>query len=170
MPRPVTALAAAGVAAAACIVITATATGAPREAASCTLLSAKSEILSSDLPMRVKMDAAGRAGSGIDRLICRDLTGDRRKDMVASVFAKSVGVEAWVFFRAASKGWRLSFRRTGLVRAQVRVSGTGVIETDPIFRPGDTRPCCPTGGLKHYRFEWQRGKMVKIRAWQTGRI
>ena len=125
MPRPLTAVAAAGVAAFACIALSATATGAPRVAAPCTLLAAKSGILSSSLPMRLKHDAAGREGSGIDRLICRDLTRDGRKDMVASVFSKARGVEAWVFFRAASSGWRLSFRRTGLVAAQVEVAAEG---------------------------------------------
>ncbi len=167
MPRPLTAVAAAGVAAFACIALAAAATGAPRAAAPCALLAAKSGILSSNLPMRLKHDAAGREGSGIDRLICRDLTRDGRKDMVASVFSKPRGVEAWVFFRAASSGWRLSFRRTGLVAAQVEVARKGVEETDPVFRPGDARPCCPSGGQKHYRFEWLRGKMAKVRAWHT---
>src|SRR3954464_860508 len=148
MPRPQTAVAAAGAAAFACIVLAATATGAPRAAAPCSLLAAKSGILSPDLPMGLKHDAAGRDGSGIDRLICRDLTADGRKDMVASVFSRPRGVEAWVFFRAVPGGWRLSFRRTGLVAAEVDVEGKAVAETDPVFRPGDARPCCPSGGQK----------------------
>ena len=168
MGRPLTALAAAGVAAFACIVLAATATGAPRGVAPCTLLAAKSEILSSNLPMGLKHDAAGRNGSGIDRLICRDLTGDGRKDMVASVFSRPNGVEAWIFFRAAPGSWKLSFRRTGLVAARVGVAGKGVTEADPVFRQGDERPCCPSGGQKHYRFEWLRGKMAKVRSWHTG--
>src|SRR3954462_6336881 len=98
MPRPMTAVVAAGAAAFASIALAATATGASRAAAPCTLLAAKSGILSSNLPMGLKHDAAGRDGSGIDRLICRDLTGDGRKDMVASVYSPSRGVEAWVFF------------------------------------------------------------------------
>src|SRR5262245_27311899 len=170
MPRPLSALAAAGVAALTCIVLTASAANTRHGAASgCTLLVAKSEILSSDLPMRVKHDAAGRAGSGIDRLLCRDLTRDARKDMLASVFDADVGVEAWVFFRASVKGWRLAFERTGLVRAKIQISRGAVIESDPVFKAGDKRPCCPTGGQKHYQFKWKRGKMVKVRAWHTGR-
>jgi hypothetical protein len=117
--------------------------------------------------MGLKHDAAGRNGSGIDRLICRDLTGDGRKDMVASVFSRPRGVEAWVFFRATPSGWSLSFRRTGLLAAHVGVKGKRVVETDPVFRPGDARPCCPSGGQKHYRFQWLRGKMAKVRAWHT---
>jgi hypothetical protein len=168
MPRPLSALAAAGVAALTCIVLTASAASTRHAAApSCTLLVAKSEILASDLPMRVKHDAAGHAGSGIDRLMCRDLTRDSRKDMLASVFGGDIGVEAWVFFRASPKGWRLAFERTGLVRAKIQVAGGGVIETDPVFRAGDQRPCCPTGGQKHYRFKWKRGKMAKVRVWHT---
>src|SRR5262249_24850839 len=60
MPRPLPALAAAGVAALPCIVITASAASTRHAAApACTLLVAKSEILASKLPMRVKHDAAG---------------------------------------------------------------------------------------------------------------
>jgi len=169
MRRSLPAAAAAGVAAFACVVLTATATSAPEATAPCSLLAAKSGILASNLPMRVKKDAAGREGSGIDRLICRDLTADGRKDMVVSVFSKAVGVEAWVFFRAPASGWKLAFWRTGLMRAKVGVSGNAVNETDPVYRPGDMKPCCPTGGQKHYRFKWLRGKMVQVRAWHTGR-
>jgi hypothetical protein len=119
--------------------------------------------------MKVKRDAAGRAGSGIDRLICKDLTYDGRKDMVASVYSgAAVGVEAWVFFRAVPSGWRLAFSRSGLVRAKIRVAAVSVLESDPVYRGGDRKPCCPTGGLKHYRFQWQRGKMAKTRVWHTG--
>jgi hypothetical protein len=169
MPRPLSAFAAAGVAALAAVSLTATVSSARRTAApACTLLAAKSGIVASDLPARVKRDAAGREGSGIDRLVCRDLTYDSRKDMVASIYSSPMGIEAWVFFRAVAKGWRLAFRRTGLMRAHVRVSGRAVIETDPIYKTGDERPCCPTGGWKHLRFKWLRGKMVKVASWQTG--
>jgi hypothetical protein len=168
MPRPLTALAAAGVAALACVAVATTALSAPDASGPCTLLAAKSGILASDLPMHVKRDAAGRGGNGINRLICRDLTYDGRKDMLASVYAASVGVEAWVFSRGRPKDWDLAFARTALVRAQVKVTTTAIVESDPVFRPGDNRPCCPTGGQKHYRFQWQHGKMVKVRAWQTG--
>jgi hypothetical protein len=117
--------------------------------------------------MGLRHDAAGRDGAGIDRLVCRDLTHDGRKDMTTSISGGATGMEAWVFFRASTSGWRLAFRRTGLVRAQVKVQPTAVVETDPVFRPGDKRPCCPTGGEQHYRFQWQRGKMVKVRSWHS---
>ena len=168
MPRPLTAAAAAGVAAFCCFLLTTTATSARQTPASCTLLEAKSSILASNLPARVRQDAAGREGGGIDRLICRDLTSDGRKDMVASVYAPGVGVEAWVFIRALKKAWKLDYRRTGLMRAKVTVSGTAVTETEPVYRPGDSKPCCPSGGQKHHRFKWRSGKMVQVRAWQTG--
>jgi hypothetical protein len=169
MSRPLTALAAAGVVVLAGVFLIASTSSASRTGAPpCTLLAAKSGILQSNLPIGVKRDAAGHAGSGIDRLICRDLTYDGRKDMVATVYSGGqAGVEAWVFFRAVVGGWRLSFDRTGLVRATVRISRTAVIETDPVYRVGDKRPCCPSGGQKHYRFQWQRAKMVKIRVWHT---
>jgi hypothetical protein len=169
MPRPLTVLAAAGVAVFACVELSGPASSARSSAApTCTLLAAKSGILASDLPMHVKRDAAGHEGAGIDRLICRDLTHDARRDMVASIYSSPMGIEAWVFFRAATKGWRLSFRRTGLVRAHIRVSTSAVIETEPIYKAGDKRPCCPTGGQRHLRFKWRHGKMLKVAAWHTG--
>ena len=150
------------------VVLTATASSGPK-APACTLVAAKSGILASKLPMKVKRDAAGRNGSGIDRLICRDLTYDGRRDMIASVYSgPAIGVEAWVFFRALRTGWSLAFSRVGLTRAKVQVKLASVVEIDPVYRTGDKRPCCPTGGLKHYRFQWQRGKMAKIRVWHTG--
>ena len=169
MPRPLSALAAPGVAAVACIAVTASATSAVRSSAPCTVLAAKSGILSSDLSTRVKQDAAGRSGSGIDRVICRDLTGDSRKDMVVSVYAPAVGIEAWVFFRAAADAWKLSFRRTGLLRASVRIENRSVLESDPVYKAGDKRPCCPTGGHDYHRFKWRRGKMISVRTWHTRR-
>jgi len=90
--------------------------------------------------------------------------------MVASVASgRAIGVEAWVFFRGVVSGWKLTFHRIDLVRATVVLSGTAVIESDPVYRVGDKRPCCPSGGLKHFRFEWQRGKMVTVRVWHTQR-
>jgi hypothetical protein len=169
MGRPLTVLAAPGVAAVACVGLTASATGAVRAAAPCTVLTAKSGILSSDLSTRVKQDAAGRSGSGIDRVICRDLTGDGRKDMVVSVYAPAVGIEAWVFFRAAADTWKLSFRRTGLVRASIRTENKSVLESEPVYRAGDKRPCCPTGGRNYYRFKWRHAEMVTVRSWHTRR-
>lgn len=167
MGRPLTVLAAPGVAAVVCVAVTSSATSAVRSAAPCTLLAAKSGILSSNLSTRVKEDAAGRSGSGIDRVICRDLTGDGRKDMVATVYAPAVGIEAWVFFRAATDTWKLSFRRTGLLRANVQTENNSVLESEPIYKAGDKRPCCPTGGRRYYRFKWRRGEMVTVRTWHT---
>lgn len=168
MPQLVPALAAAGVAALSGVFLTSAASAPDADAPPCTLLAAKSGILASSLPAQVKRDAAGRNGSGIDRLICRDLTYDGRKDMVATVASgRPIGIEAWVFFHAMGNGWKLSFRRIDLVRASVKLSGTAVLESDPVYRDTDERPCCPTGGTRHYRFGWQRGKMVTIRVWHT---
>jgi hypothetical protein len=169
MPHILPALAAAGVAALSGVFLTPAASSASQaDPAPCTLLAAKSGILASSLPDRIKRDAAGRDGSGIDRLICRDLTYDGRKDMVASVASgRPIGVEAWVFFRGVVSGWKLAFHRIDLVKASVALSGTAVLETDPVYRVGDKRPCCPTGGMKHLRFEWQRGKMITVRVWHT---
>src|SRR5262245_48342502 len=157
MPRPLTVLAATGVAVFAGVIQSGPASSA--RTATCTVLAAKSEILDSKLPKQVKPDAAGQSGTGIDRLFCRDFTDDNRKDMVASVYSTDVGVEAWVLFRATTKGWKLAFRRTGLVRAEIAVSGEVITESRPVYRGGDKRPCCPTGGLNHIRFEWRKGKM-----------
>jgi hypothetical protein len=169
MTRLLTVLAAVGVASLSGVFLTASASSAPDGGASaCTLLAAKSGILASNLPKRVKRDAVGKEGSGIDRLICHDLTYDGRKDMVASVRAGgAAGVEAWVFFRSVARGWKLSFRRIDLIRAKIKIAGEAIVESDPVYRRGDKRPCCPTGGSKHYRFEWQGGRMLTARVWRT---
>jgi hypothetical protein len=134
----------------------------------CTVLAARAGILSSNLPRRVKLDAGGKYGGGVDKLICRDFTRDGRKDMVATVLSGgTAATEAWVLFRAKKQGWKLAFRRTGLYKAGVKAKGRAVVESDPVFQTNDQN-CCPTGGYDHRRYSWRRGRMQLAHTWHTG--
>lgn len=167
MTRPFPVIAAFCSAAVLCLSLAVTASGAPDAVPACTALAAKAGILSSNLPRKIKQDAAGRTGAGIDRLICRDLTGDGRKDMVASIFSGgTAGVEAWVVFRATSNGWKLVFRRLNLYRAGIRSTPAGIVEFDPVYGANDPN-CCPSRGYDHTLYRWKAGKFVVGRTWHT---
>ena len=97
MPRPLTAVAAAGVAAFACIALAATATGAPRAAAPCTLLAAKSGILvlhPADAAQARRRGPGGQRDRPADlpRSHPRRAEGHGRKRLLQAARDRSVGV------------------------------------------------------------------------------
>ncbi len=131
---------------------------------------AKAAIISSkNLPERVRLDATGRYGAGVDTLICRDLTHDGRIDMAASVNSGgTAGIEAWVAFRVTNNRWKMIFHRTGLYKALIRYLAGDIVETDPVYKARDP-VCCPTGGFDHQRFHWRVRRFVVVRTWHTAR-
>ncbi|HEX9415918.1 MAG TPA: hypothetical protein VF895_04355 [Gaiellaceae bacterium] len=169
MTRSPTLVAAFCAAAVVALLLSVAASSAGESKLGCTVLAAKVGILSAKLPKKVKLDATGRSGAGIDRLICKDLTGDGRKDMVASVFSGgTAGVEAWVVFRATPRGWKLVFRRLDLYRAGIRLAPAGIVEIDPLYAADGTDPnCCPSRGYDHTLYRWKSGKFVVGRTWHT---
>ncbi len=140
MTRSPTLVAAFCAAAVVALLLSVAASSAGESKLGCTVLAAKVGILSAKLPKKVKLDATGRSGAGIDRLICKDLTGDGRKDMVASVFSGgTAGVEA-----------------------------SGIVEIDPLYAADGTDPnCCPSRGYDHTLYRWKSGKFVVGRTWHT---
>jgi hypothetical protein len=167
MTRPPTVIAGLCSATVLALSLTVAASSAPVALPACTALAAKAGILSSNLPRRVKQDATGHFGAGLDRLICRDLTSDGRKDMVASVFSGgTAGVEAWVIFRATSNRWKLAFRRVNLYKVGIRSTPGGIVEIDPVYRANDPN-CCPSGGYDHTLYHWKSGKFSAGRTWHT---
>jgi hypothetical protein len=133
----------------------------------CSVLTARDKILSSDLPQRVKDAVAGMNGGGVDQLICRDVTRDRRKDM--TVLIESGGpaaVDAWVVFRNKKGRWKLALRRLRVYQASVRTFKGNLIEVSAVLLKTDDK-CCPTGGYDHRRFHWKKGKFVVARFWHT---
>ena len=135
----------------------------------CSRPAAKRAIVASKLPQRVKIDASGRFGAGIDRLICRDLTGDGRKDMVASIFSGgTAGDHAWLVFAQTQRGWKLALRRLNLYKVGIRAASGGVVETLPIYHADDPN-CCTSGGFNHRLYRFRHGRFVVARTWHTAK-
>ena len=133
----------------------------------CSRAAAKRAIAASNLPKRVKIDASGRYGAGIDRLICRDLTGDGQKEMVASIFSGgTAGDHSWLVFAATRRGWKLAFRRLNLYKVGIRAASHGIVETLPVYNQDDAN-CCPSGGFDHRLYRWRHGQFVVARSWHT---
>ena len=135
----------------------------------CSVLTARDRILMSSLPRRIKDAVAGKNGGGVDRIICRDVTRDRRKDM--AVLIASGGPEegnAWVVFRNKRGRWKLALRRLRVYQASVKVKHADLIEVSAVLLKDDDK-CCPTGGYDHRRFRWKPnvGHFVVVRFWHT---
>ena len=95
----------------------------------CSVLTARDKILSSDLPQRVKDEVGGVNGGGVDRLICRDVTRDSRKDMTVLIASGGPSaVDAWVVFRNKKGRWKLALRRLHVYQASVRTSRGNLVE------------------------------------------
>jgi len=104
---------------------------------------------------------------GVDTVICHDVTGDRRTDMVVT-FASggTAGDVAWAVWRATPAGWRLAFAQLHAYQMRLALSGNDLVEIQPIYRKQDPN-CCPTGGLEHRRFRWNGRTFTVARSWHT---
>jgi hypothetical protein len=126
----------------------------------CTVLVARDRIISAPkLPRSVRDDAAGMNGGGVDRLICRDVTLDKRTDMTALVTrTANSGVTAWVVFRA-KREWALSLARTNVRQCAVKTKHHDLMEKQPTT----------AGGFVHRRFHWDRKHkhFDVVRKWYT---
>jgi hypothetical protein len=135
----------------------------------CSRAAARRAIAASKLPQRVKIDASGRYGAGIDRVICRDLTGDDQQEMIASIFSGgTAGDHSWLVFAPTQRGWKLAFRRLNLYKVGIRAESNGIVETLPVYNPDDPN-CCPSGGFDHRLYRWSRGRFAVARSWHTKR-
>jgi hypothetical protein len=133
----------------------------------CSRAAAKRAVAASRLPQRVKIDASGRYGGGIDMLICRDLTGDDQTELIASIFSGgTAGDHSWLVFAPTQRGWKLAFRRLNLYKVGIRAGSNGIVETLPVYNPDDPN-CCPSGGFDHRLYRWRHGRFVVARSWHT---
>jgi hypothetical protein len=99
---------------------------------------------------------------GVDRLICRDFTGDGRRDMAFTrAVTGSAGTIGWGIFIADKRRWRLALVREDETQVGIKADGRELLRSRPIHRPGDAN-CCPTGGatIEAYRFEG--GRFAKV--------
>ena len=166
--RSLVAAGTAGILAALALAVSSTAMpGVVAKRQTCSVLTARDRILASTLPQSVKDAAGGMNGGGVDRIICRDVTGDRVTDMTVLVASGGAArVTAWVVFRARKTSWQLVLRRLNLYRASVSWVNGDLVETVAVLRKTD-QICCPTGGHNHTRLDWQRGRFVTLRFWHT---
>ena len=135
----------------------------------CSRSAAKRAIAASKLPKRVKIDASGRYGAGVNRLLCRELTRDKQEDMVASIYSGgTAGDHAWIVFASTQRGWKLLFRRLDLYKVGLRAASNGIVETLPLYKRDDPN-CCPTGGFDHKLFRRRHGRFALARAWHTAK-
>ena len=127
----------------------------------CTVLVARDRIISSTkLPRSVRDDAAGMNGGGVDRLICHDVTFDKRTDMTALITSTATsGVTSWVVFRAKRK-WALSLARVHDHQAVVKYKHGDLVEIQP----------AKEGGFNHRRYHWSKARkhFIVLRKWHTG--
>jgi hypothetical protein len=103
-----------------------------------------------------------------DQILCMNLTGSGRQDLVATVWdAMNHGAHYWAAWRNAGSKWVLiAFSGNccsiephkfgmGLTVKQTAASGQFVV-SQPIYRPKDPA-CCPSGGIVMARWAWSRG-------------
>ena len=65
---------------------------------------AKAAILASAVPEAMKLNVRLK-DAGVDRVLCRDLTGDGLADMAVTVFSgRTAGVTSWAVFRRTGAG------------------------------------------------------------------
>ncbi len=122
----------------------------PIPAADCTRAAAKRMISEGDFAaVLTRVDANPAGGSGLrnDRLQqfeCADLTGDGDEEMVVRVGqGKPAAISPWGIFRSVDGEWALALARD-LVTAELQVTGSEVIEAQPVFAE-DANACCPSG-------------------------
>jgi len=118
----------------------------------CTLHAARQAILAAP-PLR-SLRATVEHGGGPDTLICHDLTGDGESDMAVTVFSGgTAGDIAWAVFRPTPTGWKLAYARLHAYKVGLFRSGRDLIDSEPVYRPGDPN-CCPSGGFEQRRLSW----------------
>ena len=106
---------------------------------------------------------------GIANVICHDFTRDGRIDMaVTYASGGTAGDIAWFAFRRDGPRWRLALARLRVYKLGLSVRGSDLVETTPVYRPGDPN-CCPTGGYDHGRWHWNGRALVLAQRWHTKR-
>jgi hypothetical protein len=132
-------------------------------AARCTQAAAKAAILVA--PALRSLRPTMTNGGGVDRLICRDLTGDGKADLAATIYSGgTAGDIAWVAFRQAQGRWVLALRELDQYKVGLFAAGADLVDSQPIYRKTDPN-CCPSGGFDHRRFHWNGSRFAIVRRW-----
>lgn len=102
----------------------------------------------------------------------RDVTHDRRPDMIARVNSGgSAGIGDWEVFSADSGLWQLVGGSMHDNSGDLRVLPDEDIEmtSGADFYPDDAH-CCPSGGWIHSRYHWTGRRFVISKQWRTGAL
>ena len=132
--------------------------------APCTKAAANAAIRASTLPADVK-DLTRQPLAGVDKLICHDLTGDRRPDLAVTLASGgTAGDIAWAAFTRAGARWRLVGANANGYKLGLFRAGRDLLESQPVYLKKDPN-CCPTGGFDHRRFHWDGHALAVVRRW-----
>lgn len=105
-----------------------------------------------------------------DHVLCTNLTGSGRQDMVATVWdAMNHGAHYWAAWRNAGGKWVLLALSGNCCSIAPHKFGMGVtvrgtstagqfVVSQPVYRPKDPA-CCPSGGTATARWAWRRGAL-----------
>lgn len=105
-----------------------------------------------------------------DQVLCTNLTGSGRQDMVATVWdAMNHGAHYWAAWRNAGGKWVLLALSGNCCSIAPHKFGMGVtvrgtstagqfVVSQPVYRPKDPA-CCPSGGTATARWAWRRGAL-----------
>jgi len=101
-----------------------------------------------------------------NRVLCFDITGDRRTDMLVSVASGgTAGDVGWLLFLPDGTRWRLVRSGTGYKLSLLR-SGSAFEAVQPVYRSNDPN-CCPTGGFDRTLYRWTGGRLAVVRTRHT---
>jgi hypothetical protein len=68
-------------------------------------------------------------------------------------------VQGWAVYRRSGGAWKLVMARRGVFIFPLVAVGSGLRETEPVFRPGDPR-CIPSGGEHARVWHWDGERFV----------
>lgn len=119
-----------------------------------------------------KLPLASNPGAFLssDQVLCTNLTGSGRQDLVATVWdAMNHGAHYWAAWRNAGSKWVLLALSGNCCSIAPHKFGMGVtvrptsaagqfVVTQPVYRPKDPA-CCPSGGTATARWAWRRGAL-----------
>jgi hypothetical protein len=101
-----------------------------------------------------------------DLVLCFDVSGDRRDDMLVSLASGgTAGDVGWLLFLPNGSRWRLAGSGSGYKLGLLR-AGSAFQVVQPVYRDKDPN-CCPTGGFDRTLYRWDGTRLVVARTWHT---
>jgi hypothetical protein len=132
----------------------------------CTERAAKQAVVDTDFEAAVRKSGAVERGQPlfeefgyvINKLICRDLTGDGVEEMVVQLACCTGSAPTpWAIFTPDSGEWQLAFHRDPS-SVVLSVEGDEIVEKLPAYAAGDPL-CCPTT-FRFGRVSWEGSEFI----------